>query len=268
METTAAHSFSFTGIEPSSSSLDVPAFLLVGGMGTRLRSVVASMPKPLAEVGSRSFLELLIRQLQSQGISRLVMCTGYLADQIENKFRDGQDWGVEIRYSSESRPLGTAGALKLAATQMNNCRELLVMNGDSFLEVDCRELIRFHREHSGVATMAVIKVENAGRYGTVCIDGNGRVTDFFEKTERDSPGMINAGVYVFDRSVLECIPEGPASLEKEVFPKLVKEGIHAFTSGGMFIDIGTPEDYAKAQHLYSQLCEAAKSKPNLPPQQK
>lgn len=255
-------------LEPSSSCSDVPALLLVGGMGTRLRSVVSSTPKALAEVGNHSFLELLIRQLRSQGISRLVMCTGYLADQIENKFRDGRDWNVAIEYSKESVPMGTAGAVKLAIPYIKNCRELLVMNGDSFLEVDCRELIRFHRQHGGVATMAVVKVENASRYGTVSIDGDSRVNGFFEKTQSNAPGMINAGVYVFDRSMLECIPEGPTSLEKDVFPQLLGQGIYALSSAGMFIDIGTPEDYARAQHLYPELCEAAVRIPNLAPREK
>lgn len=248
--------------------LETPAVLLVGGMGTRLRSLLPSTPKPMASVGEKSFLELLVDQLRSQGVSRLVMCTGYLADQIEREFGDGNNWGVAIEYSRELVPMGTAGAVKLAQRHLGNTSDFLVMNGDSFLEVDCRELIRFHREHGGVATMAVVKVENASRYGTVSIDRDSRVTGFFEKTQSNAPGMINAGVYVFDRSVLECIPEGPASLEKDVFPQLLGQGIYALNSAGMFIDIGTPEDYARAQRLYPKLCEAAVRMPNPAPREK
>ncbi len=114
-----------------------PALLLVGGLGTRLRSAVPSVPKPLASVGKKSFLELLIRQLKHQGIRRLILCTGYLADQVENEFGDGRALDLEISYSKELEPLGTAGAVKLAQSHLGNVSEFLVMNGDSFLEIDC-----------------------------------------------------------------------------------------------------------------------------------
>src|SRR5579863_3593653 len=125
--------------------LDVPAVLLVGGMGTRLRSVVPSMPKPLASVGHQSFLELLVKQLRSQGVRHILMCTGYLADQVESEFGDGGEWGMAIEYSQEATPLGTAGAIKLARDQLKGAAEFLVMNGDSFLDLDLGELFRFHR---------------------------------------------------------------------------------------------------------------------------
>src|SRR5271154_1556425 len=115
---------------------DIKAIMLVGGMGTRLRSVVPSTPKVLASIGEKSFLELLVRQLRSQGIRHLVMCTGYLADQIESKFGDGRMWDVSVEYSREDTPLGTAGALKLAQRYVQDAPEFLVLNGDSFLEID------------------------------------------------------------------------------------------------------------------------------------
>jgi len=232
---------------------DTKAVLLVGGLGTRLRTLVPSMPKPLAPVGNRPFLELLVQQLSRQGIRRLVMCTGYLADQIEAAFGNGQDWGVTIEYSKETEPLGTAGAVKLAQAYVENLPEFLVMNGDSFLEIDARELIRFHRAHGGPATIAVVPVENAGRYGTVRVDSNGRVTEFREKTGIDCAGLINAGVYVFSRSLLEGIPAGPLSLEKDVFPNAIDRGIYALGHKSLFIDIGTPFDYTRAQQLFDRL---------------
>ncbi len=121
---------------------DTKAVLLVGGLGTRLRSLVSSAPKALAPMGDRPFLELLIRQLQEQGIRQLVMCTGYLADQIEAEFGDGRDLGVAIEYSKETQPLGTAGAVKLAQPHLQSVSEFLVMNGDSFLEIDFSQLVR------------------------------------------------------------------------------------------------------------------------------
>jgi len=229
---------------------DIKAIMLVGGLGTRLRAVVPSTPKVLASIGEKSFLELLVRQLRAQGIRHLVMCTGYLADQIESKFGDGRIWDVSIEYSKEEIPLGTAGAVKLAQRYLRDVPEFLVLNGDSFLEVDFHSLMAFHRGHnSAIATVAVLRVENASRYGTVNVDASGRVTSFAEKTASEVPGLVNGGIYIFDHSVFRHIPEGPASLERDVFPQLLDQGVYAQEQHGVFIDIGTPSDYARAQDL-------------------
>ena len=228
---------------------DVKAVILAGGLGTRLRSVVTSKPKVMAPIGDRSFLELLVRHLRSQGIRRFVFCTGYLADQIESKFGDGKRWDVSIEYSKEETPLGTGGAIKLAHRYLDG-KEFLVLNGDSFLEIDLPNLLKFHREHGdAIATMAVLRVENASRYGTVDVDATSRVTGFAEKAGKEEPGLINGGIYVFNRAVMQHIPEGPASLERDVFPRLLDRGVYAQEQHGKFIDIGTPADYARAQEL-------------------
>jgi len=239
------------------AELNPKALLLVGGRGTRLRSVIASAPKPLAPIGKKSFLELLVKQLHHQGFARLVMCCGYLADQIEDQFGDGRDWDVAIEYSRELAPLGTAGALRLARPFLEGESEFVVMNGDSFLQLDFAQLLHFHRDRKSFVTMAVVPVENAERYGTVRVDAHQRVVGFAEKTGSQKPGVINAGVYVFGQEIFERIPEGPASLERDVFPAALKEGIFAFEQKGLFIDIGTPEDYARAQAICDQLDEAA-----------
>jgi NDP-sugar pyrophosphorylase family protein len=236
---------------------DVTAVLLVGGLGTRLRSAIPSTPKVLASVGKGSFLHFLVSQLHSQGIHRLVMCTGYLADQIENEFGNGQSWDVAIEYSREEQPLGTAGAVRLAAPYLKDDSEFLVMNGDSFLEIDFHNFMAFHRSHDAMATIAVFKVENTNRYGTVNVDANGRVLGFAEKTGREIPGLVNGGVYVFNQAVLECIPEHESSLERDIFPRLLDQGVYAQEQHGMFIDIGTPADYARAQRLCDSLNNAA-----------
>ena len=236
---------------------DTPAVLLVGGLGTRLQSVLPSTPKPLAQVGNAPFLELLVLQLRSQGIRRVVMCTGYLADQIEEQFGDGRKWGVRIDYSKEPSPLGTAGAVKFAEPYLQQDSDFLVMNGDSFLEMDFRQLVRFHRERGGLISMAVRRVPDAARYGTVEVNANQRVVGFLEKTGAQVPGTINGGVYVFNRAVLDHISQGPASFEKDVFPRLLECGAYALEQHGMFIDIGTPEDYLRAQSLCQSLYQAA-----------
>jgi D-glycero-alpha-D-manno-heptose 1-phosphate guanylyltransferase len=239
---------------------DIPAVLLVGGMGTRLRSVLPSTPKPLARVGNLPFLQLLVLQLHSQGIRRIVMCTGHLAEQIEEEFGDGHKWDVAIDYSKELKPLGTAGAVKLAERYLQNVSDFLVMNGDSFLELDFQKFVRFHRERGGVISMAVRRVSDASRYGSVQLDANNRVLGFSEKTGASVPNIVNGGVYVFNRSVLKQIPEGSASLERDIFPKALGRGVYALDQQGMFIDIGTPEDYARAQTLAENLYQAASLK--------
>jgi NDP-sugar pyrophosphorylase family protein len=185
------------------------------------------------------------------------MCTGHLADQVEREFNDGHKWDVAIAYSKEPRPLGTAGAVKFAEGYLKQASDFLVMNGDSFLELDFHELIRFHREHDGLISMAVRRVPDATRYGTVQLNTQNRVLGFREKMGAPVPGIVNGGVYVFKRAILQHIPAGPASLEKDVFPWLLEHGVYALEQHGMFIDIGTPEDYARAQTLCHSLYQAA-----------
>lgn len=236
---------------------DTKAVLLVGGMGTRLRGVVTSTPKPLASVGERPFLELLVRQLRHQDIRQLVLCTGYLAAEIEKELGEGRAWDVSIEYSKETSPLGTAGAVRLAEPLLRGVSDFLVMNGDSFMEIDFRELIAFHRRSGGLASMAVVRMKNEMRYGKVQVAADGRVTGFMEKGTGDSAGLVNAGIYVFNQRIFEHLPEGKASLEKDVFPKNLDHGLYASEQRGVFIDIGTPEDYARAQALCERLYEAA-----------
>lgn len=242
----------------------IKAVLLVGGMGTRLRSVVPSTPKPMASVGDRPFLELLVRQLCFQGIRRIVMCTGYRAHEIEQELGDGHAWDVKIEYSRELQPLGTAGAVKYAEPLLRDVSDFLVMNGDSFMETDFRQLICFHRESGGIASMVAFRTRNEKRYGTIQVKPDGQVSGFTEKTDANPDGLVNAGVYVFNRRILDRIPEGPSSLERDVFPKLLHQGIFALEQQGVFIDIGTPEDYARAQGLCDRLYEAARVKQSPP----
>lgn len=243
---------------------EMPVLLLVGGMGTRLQSVLPSKPKPLAPIRGVSFLELLMLQLRSQQFRRIVMCTGHLADQIEEEFGDGRKWGVEIEYSRESRPLGTAGAVKFAAPHVAEASDFLVANGDSFLEVDFPHLIAVHQRKGGLVSMALRRVPDAARFGTVTVDPQDRVVSFNEKTGVAAPGLINGGVYVFKRAILEHIPEGQVSLEKDTFPRILEHGVYALEQHGLFIDIGTPEDYARAQTLHRTLYEAAVSRDEAP----
>jgi D-glycero-alpha-D-manno-heptose 1-phosphate guanylyltransferase len=236
------------------------ALLLVGGMGTRLRSVVPNAPKPMATVGERPFLELLVQQLSRQNIRQLVMCTGYRAEDIERHLGDGHSFGVKIEYSRELSPLGTGGAVKFAEPFLHGSSDFLVLNGDSFMEIDFQRLVQFHRELGGVASLAVFRTRNEMRYGTVQTRTGGLVTGFAEKTNAEPNDLVNAGVYLFNKEILDHIPDGPCSLERDVFPKLLPRGIYAHEQQGMFIDIGTPEDYALAQGLSKRLYDATHSR--------
>jgi D-glycero-alpha-D-manno-heptose 1-phosphate guanylyltransferase len=236
---------------------DAKALLLVGGLGTRLRSVLPSTPKPMARVGKRPFLELLIRQLRSQGIHQLVMCTGYLATEIEKDLEDGSALGVSIEYSKENSPLGTAGAIKHAAPFLNEAAHFFVANGDSFMQADFRQLLEVHRRGGTLVTMAVTRLRNQGRYGTVQTLESGLVTAFLEKTAEHEIGLVNTGIYVFSRELLSMIPDGTCSLERDIFPGLLPRGVRAVEQSGLFIDIGIPEDYARAREMADTLYRAA-----------
>lgn len=247
--------------QPGQNEQEVPVLLLVGGLGTRLQSVLPNSPKPLAPLGPTPFLRLLVEQLGSQGFRHLIMCTGHLAAQIEQEFGDGGPMDVVFDYSHESSPLGTAGAVKLAERYLAGAPVFVVMNGDSFLEVDFPELLRFHRGHGGMVSVAARCVSDAARYGTLEVNDQFRVTAFREKTGARAPGLINGGVYVFNRELLSYIPDGvPASLEQDIFKNVLPHGVYASEQQGMFIDIGTPEDYARAQTLYESLRTAARVK--------
>jgi len=185
------------------------------------------------------------------------MCTGYLADQIENEFGDGRDWDIAIEYSKEEQPLGTAGAVKLAQPYLRDVLDFFVMNGDSFLEIDFRNMMKFHRDHDAIASMAIMRVGNTTRYGTVHVDESSRIRGFVEKTEVATPGLVNGGVYVFNHTIFQYIPEQPGSLEIDIFPRLLNHGMYAQEQHGMFIDIGTPADYARAQHFCDLLYKTA-----------
>lgn len=200
----------------------------------------------MAPVAHRPFLEYLILQLKRHSLTDIVLCTGYLGEQIERYFGDGSRWGVHISYSREREPLDTGGAIKLAEKLVKE-ENFLVMNGDSFLEVDLNELIDYHLKRKALITMALVEVEHPRRYGAVEINEDGEIKSFVEKGETSGSKLINGGIYVLNKKVFDYIPEGKASLEKEVFPKLVGRGFYGILVKGFFIDIGVPEDYQRLQ---------------------
>lgn len=222
------------------------AIILAGGKGTRLRPAVADVPKPLARVGERPFLDLLLRQLQRfQSVEKVVLAVGYKSEQIEAEYHNERRFGFPIEFSVEHAPLGTAGAIFLALRNTRS-QDVLVLNGDSYVEFDLSALAADHSRHAAAITMVVVEVADAGRFGSVIVDSSSeRVLGFAEKTGSSAPGLINAGCYVLARRVFEHIPIEPASFERDVIPRhLASTYAHAVT--GKFIDIGTPESYQRA----------------------
>jgi NDP-sugar pyrophosphorylase family protein len=209
----------------------------------------------MAPVGGRPFLEYILLWLRAAGIRDLILCVGYERAQIQRWLGDGSHQRLRVRYSVEKELRGTAGALRLAA-RMLKAQTCLALNGDSFLEVNLQEMYRFHRSQRAIATIALAPVRDSERYGAVQLDPNGRIEAFHEKSDviaKGHPGrggchLINGGVYLLQRRLLDSIPAGEAvSLEKEIFPGLAGGNLYGFVARGFFIDIGVPADYAKAQ---------------------
>lgn len=233
---------------------EITAAILAGGLGTRLRSSVSGCPKVLAKVGKRPFLAYLFDQLLAAGIREVVVCTGYLGDQIPRIF--GESYGtLRLSYSRELTPLGTAGALRLALPLFKS-NPVLVMNGDSYCDVNLREVWVWHGNRQADATLLLATVLDPERFGQVQIDWDGKVIAFKEKDGRVGPGWINAGIYLLSQNLMAEIPANRAiSLEREVFPRWVGRGLYGFHSEAKFMDIGTPESYAFAERFFASLAK-------------
>lgn len=230
--------------------VNITPIVLAGGKGTRLRSVVADRPKPLALVAGKPFVTYLLEQLVSVGFEKVVIASGYLGEQFDSRF-GGNYKNLAIEYSQEPFSLGTAGALRYALPHVATSR-LLVLNGDSFCDIDLAALVTYHEQVHACITLTAVQVPDSGRYGNIRMHPDGKVAAFVEKGAQAGPGYINAGVYLLDRSIIETLESGVAcSLEHEVLPTFCNDAMYAFKTAGAFIDIGIPEDYERAQQLFT-----------------
>ncbi len=229
--------------------VDVTAAILAGGLGTRLRSAVSDRPKVLAEICGRPFLAHVLDQLAAVDVRNVVVCTGYLGEQVRAAFGDSRG-DMRLFYSQESSALGTAGALRLALPLFES-DSVLVMNGDSFFAMNLRAFWGWHCAHKANATLALVNIIDSARYGRVHVNAHGVVVNFDEKSARGGPGWINAGIYLLTSPLLQTIPVNRAvSLEKEMFPAWIGRGLYGYQSGGPFLDIGTPEAYTAAERFF------------------
>jgi len=222
------------------------AVILAGGFGTRLRPISYLYPKPMVPIKGKPFLQYLLDSLKVQGVSEFILCLHYMSDRFIEYFGDGSKFGYKITYSVEEKPMGTAGAIKKVESYLDST--FLVLNGDTYLDVDIQRMLSFHQNNENLGTIALVKMRSASRYGLVKISPNCRVIGFFEKVQV-SEGYINAGVYIFERKILDYIlADREVSLEKEVLPSILgKEKICGFLVDGYFIDIGVPEDYYRLE---------------------
>jgi D-glycero-alpha-D-manno-heptose 1-phosphate guanylyltransferase len=225
------------------------AVVLAGGLGTRLRPVVADWPKVLATVHGRPWAMFLLDQLANAGIRQVVLLTGFKADQVQNALGEVYR-GMRLVYSRESTPLGTAGAVRAALPLLIN-RAILLMNGDSYCAVDLAALREFHFRREADFSMVLAQSPDASRFGTVRVREDGRVVGFEEKTQ-SAGGWINAGIYLMATSLIaEIAPHRQISLEKEMFPPWIgRKAFYGFHTNGRFLDIGTPESYAQATAFF------------------
>lgn len=225
------------------------AIILAGGRGTRLQRTIVDRQKVLAEVNGRPFLTYLFDQLLHAGVRRVILSTGYMSEQVErvvgSSYKD-----LSISYSREGAPLGTGGAVRLASPLVSS-DDVLVMNGDSFCDADLREFVSVHDARHAACTVLLTAQDDIGRFGSVILDEEGRITRFVEKRNVAESGLINAGVYLIEKARLQQLPQKrEVSLELEIFPKWIRDGLYGHVTHSRFIDIGTPESYAIAQSFF------------------
>lgn len=221
---------------------DIDVLILCGGKGKRLKALVSDRPKPMAEVNKKPFLDILLEHISSFGFKRVILCTGYMAGYIEtyykNKFSD-----LNILFSAEKGPLGTAGGVKNAEGILKS-NPFLVMNGDSICRVDLKKFFSFHINKKALSSIALADINDASDYGSVSIDKENRILSFIEKHGSGS-SYVNAGVYFLDKSILSLIRKNEkTSLEKDIFPMLAKSNrFYGFTTKEKLFDIGTPDRF-------------------------
>lgn len=225
---------------------DIDVAVLAGGLGTRIRAVLGDVPKILAPVDGRPFVDYLLDWLESFGAARVVFCLGHLGDKVESHLARARRTAV-VECIRESAPLGTGGALGNARPLLRTS-PVLVVNGDSFVDVDLCAFVRSHRDSGAAASLVCTEVADAGRYGRVAVDENSRILRFSEKDAgRRGPGTINAGMYLLEAPFLDMMrASGAGSIERDVFGRREGGTLHAYCGQFAFIDIGTPESLARA----------------------
>lgn len=226
----------------------VDAVVLVGGKGTRLRPLTLSAPKPMLPTAGLPFLTHLLSRIAAAGIEHVILGTSYKPAVFEAEFGDGSALGLQIEYVTEEHPLGTGGGIANVAGKLRN-DTAMVFNGDVLSGADLAQLLDFHRSNRADVTLQLVRVGDPRAFGCVPTNEKDRVVAFLEKTEDPPTDQINAGCYVFERNVIDRIPQGrEVSVEREVFPALLADGdckIYGYVDASYWRDMGTPEDFVR-----------------------
>jgi mannose-1-phosphate guanylyltransferase len=220
------------------------AVILVGGEGTRLRPLTSTVPKPVVPLVDRPFIAYMLEWLGGHGVDDVIMSCGFLATAVRNVLGDGSRYGLRLRFVEEPEPRGTAGALKYAEELLDE--RFLMLNGDVLTDLDLSAQIARHEATGAIGTLALVPVADPTAYGLVRLHDDGAVREFVEKPSADQidTNLISAGAYVLERSVLDLVPaERNVSIEREVWPRLVGDGLYGFAAEAYWLDIGTPERY-------------------------
>ena len=223
------------------------AIILAGGFGTRLQKVVNDIPKSMALINNRPFLEYQINYLKKYNINRIILSVGYKKNIISDYFKDNFN-GIEIVYAVEDKPLGTGGGIKNALKFLKS-DFAFILNGDSLFNVNLTDFYNFHKNNKSKISIALRCLDDVGRFGSVEINNNNEIINFAEKKDRKGKGYINGGIYLFDKKYFLNLdmPE-KFSIEKDFFEKIIKkEKVFGFLSDDYFLDIGIPDDFIKAQ---------------------
>jgi len=229
---------------------DIDIVILAGGLGKRLKKIHKNLPKPLIRIGGVTFLDMLINYWAHYGFRRFILCIGYKGYIIKDYYERNKKEGIDIEFSYEKEPLGTAGAVKKARGLIKS-NPFVVLNGDSFCRCNPVELLKFHRRHKALVSMVLTESSSGKDYGEIKLDNCFHIESFNEKNVLAGECLINAGIYVFDNRIFEfMVKQKRFSLERDFFPQIVDNNFFGYINDGFFIDIGTPSRYKKAGSLF------------------
>jgi mannose-1-phosphate guanylyltransferase len=236
--------------EPVRAGLDLQALILAGGEGTRLRPLTSTIPKPVVPLVDRPFISYMLEWLRGHGVDDVILGCGFMAEGVRGVLGDGSDRGIRLRYLEEPTPLGTGGALKFAEDLLDE--RFFMLNGDVLTDLDLTAQLEQHERTGARATLGLYPVDDPSAYGLVRCNPDGSVREFIEKPglEELDTNLINAGAYILEREILEDMPPAGTniSIEREVFPRLVANGLYGFAANGYWLDIGTPDRYLQATY--------------------
>ncbi len=222
------------------------ALILAGGKGTRMRPITHEIPKPLLLVHERTLLEHQFDLFKKYNVRSIILGIGHMGDKVKTAIGNGKKFGVNVTYVEETEPLGTAGPIKLARDFLTGT--FIACNADELKDIDLQDMYLFHKESKALATIALWSVDDPSAYGVARLQGS-KILEFVEKPKKENApsNFINAGLYMMEPEVLDYIPDGPAMLEKDVFPRLAREGkVYGYPFSGQWQNTGNLELYEKA----------------------